>query len=384
MKVSKNFYYKYILLILMIFLFIVILFFTHILSNVLVPLFVAIFSAMFLYPFIKNLHNTKIPNWLSTLIVVMIFLLIISSLLTLLIFSFSFFLKDLNKNISAIRLRTEEVIKELSKNEYLRNIMMRLKIREDQVISELLRLVKDTLTINNFKDYIIIPAAKTIDLLKSFGLYVLALIFVLPGIGKITEKITRAFPDENGKKINEIITNVTDSIQNYMVAKSIISFGVGLISFLICLFFGIKYALLWGFIIFLFNYIPIIGSIIAVIFPIFQAISQSFLDGFPIIKILILAILLISAQIVMGNIIEPKFMSRGVNLSPLVIFTSLLIWGYIWGVVGVILSVPIMSAINIVCRNIEPLKPLSILISAKPKKIKKEKNKKDEKTATVA
>ena len=78
-------------------------------------------------------------------------------------------------------------------------------------------------------------------------------------------------------------------------------------------------------------------------------------------------------------------MSRGVNLSPLVIFTSLLIWGYIWGIVGVILSVPIMSAINLVCENVGPLKPVSALISAKPKRNRgknKEITKKDKKTST--
>ena len=156
----------------------------------------------------------------------------------------------------------------------------------------------------------------------------------------------------------------------------IISFFTGLLSYIVCVAFSIKYALLWGVVIFLLNFIPYIGSIIAVMFPMLLCIIQY--QSFP--RFAFLSIFLISIQMVIGNIIEPKFMSKGVNLSPLVIFTALLVWGYVWGMAGVILSVPIMSALNLIFENIHSLKPISVLISAEKKEkkiiLKKEKNKK--------
>jgi predicted PurR-regulated permease PerM len=239
--------------------------------------------------------------------------------------------------------------------------------QKEDFINLFVDTVRQVISIDNFRYIIMKPVGIVLNFLKGFGLYALALIFIIPGMDKIPIKILKAFPDEKGPRINEMITNIKESIQNYIVAKSIISFGVGFLSFIICIIFQVKYALLWGVIIFLFNYIPYIGSIIAVIFPVTLSLIQ--FQSFP--HFIFLLIALTTVQVIMGNIIEPKFMSKGVNLSPLIIIVSLLVWGYVWGIAGVILSVPIMSAFNIVCENISSLKPVNILISAEKKKKKK-------------
>ena len=354
---------KNIFLILLGFLFIFLLYFTHLMASVLVPVFFAFFTAMFLYPFIHKLHKTQVPNWLSTLIVYLIFILIVSIFLSILGISFGNFVSDLPEITREFREKLEDLIVKISKMELIKKY-----IYQDQITEMLLNISTTVLSIENFKMYVIKPVGVTLDILKAFGLYSLALIFIIPGMSTLSKKIFSAFPDKNGSKINIIIINITEQIQSYIVSKSIISFATGVISFIICIIFQVKYALLWGVVIFLFNYIPIIGSIIAIIFPILLSIIQYQ----SMIHFSLLATLLVSIQIIMGNIIEPKFMSKGVNLSPLVIFTSLLIWAYIWGIAGVILSVPIMSAFNLICGNIESLKPINILISAR-KKIKKNK-----------
>ena len=148
-----------------------------------------------------------------------------------------------------------------------------------------------------------------------------------------------------------------------------VSLLTGTISFLICFAFGIKYALLWGTVIFLFNFIPYIGAAVAVSFPLLLCIIQ-FQSFF---KFILFAVILITVLAIMGNIVEPKFISRKVNLSPLIIIVSLLIWGYLWGIAGVVLAVPVMSAINLIFDNIETLRPISILISMKENEKKVEK-----------
>ena len=77
---------------------------------------------------------------------------------------------------------------------------------------------------------------------------------------------------------------------------------------------------------------------------------------------------------IFSEILEPKFQGEGINLSPIIIFTSLFIWGYIWGIAGVFLAVPIMSGFNVICENIEVLKPISRLISNKKRINKKKKS----------
>ena len=368
---------KHILLVLLIILFIVILFLTNLMRETLVPIFFAFFTAMFLHPFIHKLHETRIPNWLSTLIVYLLFILLVGIILTIIGFSFGSFLADLPKMTKQFRTRLVELIEKFSNLEI---VQYYLQDQKETVTKMLLDLTSQVLSIENFRTYVIGPVSVTLNILKGFGFYALALIFIIPGMDRISERIIKAFPDDRGPRINKMITNIKESIQSYMVAKSIISLCVGLLSFIICLFFGIKYALLWGVVIFLLNYIPYIGSIIAVMFPLFMCLVQY--QSFA--RFSFLTISLTSVQVLMGNIIEPKFMSRGVNLSPLIIFTSLLVWSYVWGVAGVILSVPIMSAINLICGNIKSLRPISFLISAKSKKNKPQKNNKNNNDASVA
>ena len=257
--------------------------------------------------------------------------------------------------------------------EFRQNIIMlagnlkQMKIFEDyndRIVEMILGITQTVVSVENFKNFIIKPVGVTLDILKSFGIYALALIFMIPGMGSISDKVLQAFPDERGKKINVIIIHVMEQIQKYVITKSIISLIVGTLSFVICLIFGIKYALLWATIIFLFNFIPIIGSIIAVMFPLMLSVVQYQSP----VHFLFLLLFLTAVQVLMGNIIEPKFMSLSINLSPIIILISILVWGYIWGIVGVILSIPIMSTFNLVCENIKPLQPISIFISSGKKK----------------
>ncbi len=356
---KKNYdYQKKIFILLFILLFVIFMYLTSVFSGFLVPIIFAFFTAMFLHPFIHKLHETRIPSWLSTLIVYSFFILIIGIIFTIISISFTNFIGDLPGITEKMRKNITDLIKSVSDSEIFQKYFYKEKMT-DTVIN----LVKNALSLENFTKYIIKPLSATLDVLTSFGLYILYLVFIIPGMETISEKIINAFPEERGAKINDIITSIKEKIQSYIVTKSVISFITGLLSFITCFAFGIKYALLWGAVMFLFNFIPYIGSFIALMFPLILCIIQYQ----SLLMLVFLAAILIGIQAVMGNIVEPKFLSRGVNLSPIVIITSLLVWGYLWGIAGVILAVPIMSAINLVCENFESLKPVSIMISVKKK-----------------
>ncbi|MBK8552927.1 MAG: AI-2E family transporter [Ignavibacteria bacterium] len=118
------------------------------------------------------------------------------------------------------------------------------------------------------------------------------------------------------------------------------------------------------------DFIPNIGSMIVTIFVAIVALLQFESLAMPVF----IVVVLILVQNLKGNILEPRIFGQRLDLSPLLLFFSLIFWGYIWGIVGMILSVPIMSMIKITLMNIPATKPIAILMSNNPipeKKIKK-------------
>ncbi len=122
---------------------------------------------------------------------------------------------------------------------------------------------------------------------------------------------------------------------------------------------------MWGFLTFVLNFIPNIGSMIATVCPIIIGLLQ-YGFGFTVIS---MAVILLIIQNVIGNIAEPHFLGTRMDLSPVFVLFSLIFWGWIWGIVGMFLAVPISASIKILFSNIEPLKPIAILLGSKTEPI---------------
>jgi predicted PurR-regulated permease PerM len=186
------------------------------------------------------------------------------------------------------------------------------------------------------------------------------LMFMLAGRTALTGRVEKAFEEERSDKIKYIVNSIEDQVQHYLLIKIFISFSTGCLSAIILTVVGVDFAIFSALLIFILNFIPNIGSIIATMFPILISILQF---GFDYHVILVAAGLMVT-QFLIGNVVEPKITGKSLNLSPIVILMSLIFWGIIWGVVGMILAVPLTSAIKIVFEKIEVLKPISDLISA--------------------
>ncbi|MCH2188863.1 AI-2E family transporter [Candidatus Gracilibacteria bacterium] len=167
--------------------------------------------------------------------------------------------------------------------------------------------------------------------------------------------------DINRQKVIQVIEKIKSDVKSYFVIKAGVSFILAILSYLVMTFLGLDFALFWTFIIFVLNFIPFIGSIIAVTFPILFSLVQ--FDSYYIS--IGMATGLIAAQVFMGNIIEPKFVGNRLNLSPLVIILSLGFWGNLWGVVGMLLSVPITVILNIILAKIPATRSIAVLLSEK-------------------
>ncbi len=148
-------------------------------------------------------------------------------------------------------------------------------------------------------------------------------------------------------KLRKTFKDITIQIQRYIVTKFFISLTVGLFFGFILWLFGIEFFIIWAILAMLLNFIPNIGSIIAVLFPTLMALIQYESFGYA----MILALVLIILQNIVGNIIEPKIFGDRLGINPLVILLSLLLWGYLWGIIGMFLSVPLTAVIKIIISN---------------------------------
>ncbi len=185
------------------------------------------------------------------------------------------------------------------------------------------------------------------------------LIFMLAGRGKLAVKIERSFSTARSRTLIAVIDKIDAQVQKYLVIKTGVSAISGLITGTVLALFGVNYALIFGFLTFLLNFIPSLGSIIAISFSTLMAVFQ-FGRFFP--ALWILAILVI-ADILTANLIEPKLMGQGLNLSPLAVLFSLLFWAWLWGIPGMILAVPLLAIVKIIFDNIPSLRFIAELIS---------------------
>ena len=180
----------------------------------------------------------------------------------------------------------------------------------------------------------------------TFIMTMLYLVLLLGGILKYEQYINYLEEGDMSKE-RKLLTGfeeVKSSIVTYMKVKFLMSLFTGLGFFLTCWIFGLDFAVFWGFLAFMLNFIPTIGSITATIPPALLGLVQ--LDSFGVIFIMIGILILV--QFVFGNVVEPKLMGSSLALNTIVVILGLLLWGYIWGVPGMIMSVPLLVLTKVI------------------------------------
>ena len=217
----------------------------------------------------------------------------------------------------------------------------------------------DGLDVNRIASFLLSSLNQFLALFSSLVLIFVFLIFMLAGRGKLSVKVEKSFSAARAAKIIHVIENIDSQVQKYLVIKTAISAISGLITGTVLALFGVDFAIVFGFMTFVLNFIPSLGSIIAISFSSLVAAFQfgRFWPG------LWIFIILISIDVLMANFIEPKWMGRGLGLSPLAVLFSLFFWGWLWGIPGMILAVPLMAIVKIICDNIPSLEFIAELIS---------------------
>jgi predicted PurR-regulated permease PerM len=194
----------------------------------------------------------------------------------------------------------------------------------------------------------------------SFLLIIAYVGFLFVESAYMRQKIAAMFPDEiRAREVNSVLTAVSESVRRYTWIKTVVSTLTGVASYVVLRWLDIDFAATWALLIFLLNYIPNIGSIIAVLFPALVALVQFDTLG----PFVILVLSLTAVQLAIGSVLEPMLMGHTLNMSPFAIILSLAFWGAIWGIVGMFLSVPIMVLVMIVCAHIASWRWVAILLS---------------------
>lgn len=192
-----------------------------------------------------------------------------------------------------------------------------------------------------------------------FALYVLFMLIEETAFSSKLNSIAETTTKRN--ELNRTLTIIGDSIGNYILLKTIVSLITGILSYIVLAICGIHSPLFWAFLIFLLNYIPTIGSLIGTVFPALMAVVQ-----FGDFEIAIIVLILVGIiQVIIGNIVEPRIMGNSLNVSSLIVILALSFWGAIWGIPGMVLSVPITVILVILFGQFESTKNIAIILSEK-------------------
>ena len=204
-------------------------------------------------------------------------------------------------------------------------------------------------------------ASSFAGILASGGLILIYLGFLFLEQGHFSNKISALVANpEKESEAQQIIAQIRDDIQKYMSIKLFTSCLTGLASYLYLLAVGVDFAGLWGLLIFLLNFIPTVGSIVATLLPALIALAQSDAYGLFVLVLLGIGVL----QICIGNILEPRLMGSSFNLSPVVILLNLALWNAIWGIPGMFLCVPFLIIVAIILSHFPQTRSIAIMLSS--------------------
>jgi len=309
-------------------------------SNILVPFLLSVFIAIICNPLINKASTFKIPKIISIIFVIVVFVTMAVFMAGLVGSS----LNELSQNIPQYREQLKEQFG------WLTDFFSRHDIQlSSSVVTE-------------YFD----PAAAmglAAEMLSSFGsvmanlfLIILTVVFMLFESSSLPHKLHLALDDPHRrlKQIERFLSSVND----YIAIKTLVSIATGCtVSFMLWIM-GLDFFLLWGVLAFLLNYIPNIGSIIAAVPPMTLAILQLGIGEAGIIGLGFFSI-----NMIMGNIIEPRYLGKGLGLSTLVVFLSLIFWGWLLGTVGMLLSVPLTMILKIGLESSPEGRWLAVLLS---------------------
>lgn len=349
------------------------------LSHIFIPLVIAVFLYFVFSPLNDFLMKKKVPGFLITILDLILTGVVLYSAGRIIVDSLLQFTDGLpaygNKLNSIVRDFAREInIRDPFFRKFdLEQTIQRLDYKSlaGGIFSSTINLVGSVLFVLFFFVFVVSGEKTIYEAIKNYYVYRK----VKPQVKKIKKSFLTASNEKTDniesellkarldreKQLAETFNTITNQIQRYIIAKFSINLIAGIITSLTLSLIGLDFPIVWGLFVFLFNFIPTIGSAIALVLPVLFALVQFESTG----SALLVALMMAFIQTIAFNLAEPMIIGRRLNLNPLLILLSVLIWGYIWGIVGMLISVPTTAIIKIILANSKSpyLKFLSNLMS---------------------
>ncbi len=310
-------------------------------SSLVVPFLLAMFIAIICHPIINYLVAKRLPRTLAISVVISVIVL-------------AFIILGSVVGASVVEFRNQLPTYEAQLTQRFLGLNQWLQARDIIITTDIL------------KEYFNPSIAMNMvtNMLSGFGsvltnvfLLLLTVVFMLGEATGLPAKLHLAFRDPEMKL--KSLDKFLNSVNQYMLIKTFVSIGTGCIISFILWAIGVDFFILWGVLAFLLNYIPNIGSIIAAIPAVILTFLQLSLGHAAAV-----AASYIVVNMIMGNVVEPRFLGRGLGLSTLVVFLSLIFWGWLLGTVGMLLSVPLTMIFKIALENSEQGRWFAVLLSS--------------------
>jgi len=310
-------------------------------SSLLIPILFSALLAFFCFPPMRKLQSWGVPAGLAILVavaVVSVAALVVVVLVGTSLGAFSLALPEYLGDLDPLKKRAVDMLRGWG----LVDADGSAKLEEILNPKVVLTLVSEV-------------AGAAVSVLSNLFVILLLMVFMLIEVNGIGGKVRAAF-GEPGPVLAEM-SNVKEQISSYVSIKAWLSLVTGLLVGVVTWVAGIDFPVLWGFFAFIFNFVPNIGSIIAAVPAVMLALAQG---GAQTAGVVVLGYLVIN--VVVGNILEPRVLGNRLGLSTLVVFLSLIFWSWVWGWVGMLLSVPLTVVVKIVLAHIEDLRPVAVML----------------------
>ncbi|MCX8104775.1 MAG: AI-2E family transporter [Ignavibacterium album] len=349
------------------------------LSHIFIPLVIAIFLYFVFAPLNNFLSAKKFPGFLITILDLIITILILYSAGRIVVDSLLQFADGLPTYGDKLNSIVRDIARELNiRDPFFRKFDLEQTIQRldykslaGGIFSSTINLAGSVLFVLFFFVFVLSGEKTIYEAIKNY--YVFRK--VKPQFKKIKKSLytshqisDRSIETElqserllREKQLAETFNTITDQIQRYIIAKFGLNLIAGIITAIALSIVGLDFPIVWGLFVFLFNFIPTIGSAAALVLPVLFALVQFDSTSSAFLIAIVMAVI----QTLAFNLAEPMIIGRRLNLNPLLILLSVLIWGYIWGIVGMLIAVPITAIIKIILSNSKSnyLKFLSNLMS---------------------
>jgi AI-2 transport protein TqsA len=305
------------------------------------PLAFAFFIAILVHPLQSRLEK-RLPRWLSLILVLLLLCAIVGIA------------------VGALSLGGEII--EPKVPEYLDRLQEMAQMLRDWASDRNIPLPQFTSGSNNGASSQLTQQAiggvrSFISVLSLSVLTISLLVLLLLEITQYRKKVQKAFSNRTGDRLIRAVGNTSEKLRRYLWVMTLTSILTGVLTTVWCFIIGVDLAFVWGLIGFVLNYIPTLGSIIAVIPPTLVAFLFNGV-GRGVATLIGLAVI----QVIMGNFVDPKVQGRSLQLSPFVALFSIAFWGWVWGIPGAILGVPMTISIILFCQEFETTQGVAIVL----------------------